>query len=76
MKKIYTGIMWVILVFMIGCGEDQQAVKSVPKPEFILTSSQTHNRFSSAIPPVIKVPSGAIVEVYTKEATDGQLTKE
>ncbi len=43
-------------------------------PEFTLGSDNTHNRWSSAIPPVLTVPSGAIVEIETKEATDGQLT--
>lgn len=43
------------------------------KPQYFLSSEQTHNRFSKSIPPVLKVPSGAIVEVETKEATDGQL---
>ena len=47
-------------------------IKSVPTPGFSLPRDQTHNKFSSAIPPVIKVPSGAIVEVYTQEASDGQ----
>jgi len=44
------------------------------KPQYFLSSKQTHNRFSKSIPPVLKVPSGAIVEVETKEASDGQLT--
>ncbi len=61
------------LVFL-ACEEPQQAVYEVPKPQFTLSSEQTHNRFSSAILPAITVPSGGIVEVYTKEATDGQLT--
>lgn len=48
----------------------------MPAPDFVLTAEHTHNRFSSTIPPAITVPSGAIVEVYTKEATDGQLSVE
>jgi len=44
--------------------------KTVPVPEYSLTTGQTHNKFSRLIPPVIKVPSGAIVEAYTKEASD------
>ncbi|MCP4659917.1 MAG: acetamidase/formamidase family protein [bacterium] len=44
------------------------------EPQFSLPSDHTHNRFSSTIPPVLTVAAGAIVEVWTKEATDGQLT--
>lgn len=44
-----------------------------PEPQYRLGAHQTHNRFSRAIPPVLRVPSGAIVEAYTEEATDGQL---
>ena len=43
------------------------------EPQFSLTADQTHNKFSRAIPPVITVPSGAVVEVRTEEASDGQL---
>ncbi|MDH3708724.1 MAG: acetamidase/formamidase family protein [Cyclobacteriaceae bacterium] len=44
-----------------------------PEPQFTLTSEQTHNKFSSTIEPVVTVPSGAIVEAFTEEATDRQL---
>lgn len=46
----------------------------VPEAQFFLDTRTTHSRFSSTIPPVLTVPSGAVVEVHTKEATDGQLT--
>ena len=45
-----------------------------PQADFVLTSENTHNKFSRTIPPVLRVPSGSLVEVHTKEATDGQLT--
>lgn len=45
-----------------------------PEPQFTLTSDQTHNRFSSGIPPVVRVPSGAVIEVFTEEASDRQIT--
>lgn len=41
--------------------------------QFSLTREQTHNKFSRAIPPVLTVPSGSVVEVHTEEASDGQL---
>lgn len=45
-----------------------------PTPQYRLSSDQTHARFSSAIPAVLTVPSGAVIEVLTEEASDGQLT--
>ncbi len=47
-----------------------------PEPQYTLTSDQTHNRFSAAIEPVLRVPAGAVVEVQTEEASDGQLGPE
>ncbi len=47
----------------------------VPAPEFTLGTENTHNRWSRTIPPVLTVPSGAVVEVRTKEASDGQITE-
>jgi acetamidase/formamidase len=44
------------------------------EPDYVLTAEKTHNRFSRTIPPTLRVRSGSIVEVHTKEATDGQLT--
>ncbi len=52
------------------------AGRAVPEPQYTLTQDQTHNRFSAAIEPVLRVPSGAVVEVRTEEASDGQLTPE
>jgi len=46
----------------------------VPTPEFTLSAENTHSRWSAAIPPALTVPSGAVVEVHTKEASDGQIT--
>jgi acetamidase/formamidase len=46
--------------------------KRTPKPKFFLTADQTHNKFSRAIKPVLTVPSGAVVQVDTEEATDRQ----
>jgi acetamidase/formamidase len=44
-----------------------------PEPQYTLTRDQTHNRWSSAIPPVLRVPSGAVIAVETEEASDAQL---
>jgi acetamidase/formamidase len=60
----------------VSSAGDRAAGASKPRPQYSLGTDRTHNRFSSAIPPLLRVPSGAVVEVYTKEATDGQLTPE
>ena len=52
------------------------AVAELPEAQFHLTRDQTHARFSSTIPPVLTVPSGAVISVETEEATDGQLSPE
>lgn len=53
---------------------DPVSAQSVPQPDFTLTADQTHNRWSATIPPAIRVPSGAVIEALTNEASDGQLT--
>ncbi len=52
------------------------APAQAPTPDFRLGTENTHNRFSAAIPPVLTVPSGSVIEVRTKEASDGQITPE
>jgi acetamidase/formamidase len=47
---------------------------AVPAPDFTLGSENTHNRWSATIPPALTVPDGSVVEVHTKEASDGQIT--
>jgi acetamidase/formamidase len=81
MNKAPRHIISVLLLFVIvtGCTVvikdmnlrgDQPAV---PDIDYRLTAEQTHNKFSSAIPPVISVPTGSVIEVFTEEATDRQL---
>ncbi len=57
----------LVLLLFAGCASPR-------KPGFVLSTKNTHNKFSRTIPPVLRVPSGSIIEVHTKEATDGQLT--
>ncbi|MFQ5770649.1 MAG: acetamidase/formamidase family protein, partial [bacterium] len=67
----------LIIVLVFGCtglNKENATQGSIPEPEYFLTREQTHNKFSSSIPPVLTVPSGAVIEVKTEEATDGQLT--
>ena len=46
--------------------------KAIPEFQHTLTKDQTHNKFSSAIPPILKVKSGAIIEAFTEDASDEQ----
>lgn len=56
-----------------GAGLIAPAPAGAPAPDFTLTADQTHARFSSTIAPVLRVPSGAVIEAFTEEASDGQL---
>ncbi len=71
----------IVLVAMIGCSTPndttvESTTKKLPEPDHYLTTEQTHNRFSRTIPPVLTIESGDVIEMSTKEATDGQLTIE
>lgn len=57
-------------------GETPAPPAAVPAPEFTLGSEDTHNRWSRTIPPTLRVPAGSVVEIHTKEASDGQITPE
>ncbi len=46
--------------------------KTVPEPQYTLTKDQTHNKFSRAIAPILTVPSGAVIEAFTEDASDEQ----
>lgn len=66
----------IIFVVVTGCEPADIARKAapVPSPDYTLGTEDTHNRFSAAIPPVLRVPSGSVIEAHTKEASDGQIT--
>jgi acetamidase/formamidase len=53
--------------------KESPEAKVVPEPQYSLSSKQTHNKFSRSIAPVLNVKSGAVIEFFTEEATDGQL---
>ncbi len=75
-KAIYTGI----ILGLVGCHHQDKETAMVntalPDADFTLTADLTHNKFSSAISPVIRVPDGSVIEAYTHEATGGQLNYE
>ncbi len=67
----------LVMLFLWGCpGQDKESesVVRAPKPHYFLKRDQTHNKFSRKIAPVLRVPSGAIIEAETQEASDKQLT--
>ena len=65
-----------LLIFVCACQSTDEAPEDYTAPalvaDYSLDVSQTHNKFSAAIPPLLTVPSGSVIEVYTKEASDGQ----
>lgn len=64
------------LLVLAACpapGDREPPRAQAPEPQYRLTREQTHNKFSRAIPPVLRVPSGAVIEVETEEATDAQI---
>ncbi|MEE8586326.1 MAG: acetamidase/formamidase family protein [Acidobacteriota bacterium] len=70
----------VPILLLLSCSSPPPAAEQesepepqTPTPQYTLTAENTHNKFSAAIPPALRVPSGAVVEVFTKEASDGQL---
>jgi acetamidase/formamidase len=70
----------IAFLLVVGCAAPEPPVVEVPEepsgpqPEYFLSKDQGHNRWSSTIPPVLTVPSGAVVEVETKEASDEQIS--
>ena len=65
------------LLFSLACAGSPQPRPSgeitTPGPQYFLTAEQSHNKFSSSIAPVLRVPSGAIIQAHTDEATGKQL---
>jgi acetamidase/formamidase len=76
-KKIFVSalvlLMVVIFGIIISSRYENLSGSTSSEPKYFLTADQTHNKFSAAIPPVLTAPSGAVIEVKTEEATDGQL---
>ena len=81
-KSLLLSLFFIVPILFISCkdeGKDQthsttKIEKSVNEitPEFTLTKDQTHNKFSSAIEPILKVKSGTIIEAFTEDASDEQ----
>ncbi len=65
-----------LVVLLAGCrAETPERIADTPalKPDFVLTKDQSHDKFSRLIKPVVRVPSGSVIEAFTHECTGGQL---
>ena len=49
----------------------ETSAPTVMASDYVIARGQEHFAFSRAIPPVIQVPSGAIIEAHTQEASNG-----
>jgi acetamidase/formamidase len=64
---------WAFLC--LSCGASELPVDEPPPDwsvDFTVETDRTHSRFSRTIEPVLRVPSGIVLEVFTHEATGGQ----
>ena len=59
------------VLLIISCSQESGIT-----PDYVLSAEQKHNKFSSAIPPVLKVSTGSVIKVDTHEASDGQLHRD
>ena len=65
-----------LVVLSAGCGTKapgESIGTPALSPDFVLTNDQTHTKFSRLIEPVVRVPSGSVIEAFTHECTGGQL---
>jgi len=76
LAKVILGGIFTLEINAQPLGDDANAKSTKVEPKYFLGSERTHNKWSRTIPAVLRVPSGAIVQVETKEATDGQLEPE
>lgn len=64
--KVFFYIFALLIIY--SCKTEKQI-----KPDYFLTADQKHNKFSSLIPPVLKVKSGSVIKADAYEASDNQL---
>jgi acetamidase/formamidase len=59
------------MLLLSACGRADDAVDpGAPLADFTIPGGKEHYAFSRAIPPVLRVPNGAVIEVHTKDASD------
>ncbi len=73
-------------IALYSCGMDEKQVTNEDSTnresepglsiDHTLSKDQTHNRFSSAIEPVLRVQPGAVIEAFTEDASDEQFSPE
>ena len=66
----------ILLVFLSACNQAEKPESPGVIAAYSISTEHTHNKFSAAIKPILTAPSGAVVEIFTKEASDGQFTAE
>jgi len=77
MKRI---LFFLVLISIVSCKpeireKETATIEIIPEPDFTITTQvKTHYKFSSEIPPILKVADGSVIEAFTQEATGGQLT--
>lgn len=77
MRATYLLAAIAVMIFLSGCNDPEPvdiSANIVPEIDYTLTKDQTHNKFSSSIEPIIKVEDGAVIEAFTEEAADEQIT--
>jgi acetamidase/formamidase len=73
-RIIFTVVL--VMSWLWACtGQDKESgkVAKIPEANYFLKRDQTHNKFSKKMPPVLRVPSGAVIEAETEEASDKQV---
>lgn len=74
--SLFTSLMFLMI---LGCQPAQEISQTQSEKivaEYTLPTSAKHNKWSRTIQPVLSVPNGAVVEAFTEEATDAQLTQD
>ena len=72
-------IIFFVLISIVGCKKEvdvnlKSSAESIPPPDYTITEQQkTHYKFSSKIPPIIKVPDGSIIEAVQFNECDAVL---
>jgi len=79
---LYSSVFLVLIVNLCGCKDVVATpstainIQEVNDPQYqidhTLTKDQTHNKFSSSIPPILRVSSGMVIEAFTEDASDEQ----
>ncbi len=77
MLRILTPCFLALALAALSCtpaepAEENAPGRVTPEIQYTLTKDQTHNKFSSAIPPILRVPSGSVIEAFTEDASDEQ----